>query len=76
MMPLSDLLLGLVEDLPRGAGATEDPVRVELDALSVSLPIEARLGRELLVTPPARRTTTGFDRPVHQLSIRFEREEG
>lgn len=65
----------MLEDLTDSAGGPEHGVQVKLDAMELQLPLEVQLGDVLFVTLPRRRTTTGCDRPTHQLFIQLERLE-
>lgn len=75
MIALAELLVGLVAAIPpHGDG---DGAGLVVDALDVTLPIEARLTPDgtLRATAPRGRRASGFDPELGTLSARFERAE-
>jgi hypothetical protein len=76
MISLETLLLGLVEQLPDGAGGPAEGVGMTVTAVEVEVPIESRLEPgQFGATLPRGRWKAGFDLPHGQLYARFAREE-
>jgi len=68
---LEDILVELLDAVPSGVGGAEDGIRVEVDAIELAIPVEARLGHDgrLLVSAPRGQIATGFDLPHGALAI-------
>jgi hypothetical protein len=71
--PFGDLILALAESLPRGAGAPELGVEVQVTGVDLVVPLESRIGGggELRASLPRGRMATGFRAPHGRLAARF-----
>lgn len=71
MSSLEDLLIALLDAVPRGVGGPGDGVSVEVDSIELAIPIEAHLARDgrFLASAPRGRIATGFDPPHGALAI-------
>lgn len=79
MSSLEDLLAGLLDAVVPGAGdasAGGAGIRVEVEAIELALPIEARLapGGQFLAGAPRGQLATGFDLPHGELAVVLVRE--
>ena len=76
MSSLEELLAGLLDAVPFGAGDAGAGICVEVEAIELALPIEARLGRDgrFLAGVPRGQLATGFDPPHGALAFVFVRE--
>jgi len=73
MIALEDLVLALLDSVPQDSGSAGDGVRVEVDEIAMTLPVEARFDarRGLEASAPRGRSRTGFDLPHHLLTVAF-----
>lgn len=73
MIALDELVVALLDAVPQDAGGRDDGVRVEIDEVAMTLPIEVRFGalRGLEASAPRGRYATGFDQPHHLLTLAF-----
>jgi hypothetical protein len=74
MQALGELIVHLASLVPERASAPGEALEVQVSALEVTLPFEARIehGAELRASLPRGRLATGFDPPLCQLSLRLE----
>lgn len=73
MIALEELVVALLDNVPRDTGSASDGVRVEIDEVAMTLPVELRFGanRGLEASAPRGRYATGFDLPHHLLTVAF-----
>lgn len=73
MIALDELVVALLDAVPQDAGGASDGVRVEIDEVAMTLPVEVRFGahRGLEASAPRGRHATGFDLPHHLLTVAF-----
>ena len=73
MIALEELVVALLDNVPRDTGSAGDGVRVEIDEVAMTLPVEVRFGarRGLVASAPRGRYATGFDLPHHLLTVAF-----
>jgi hypothetical protein len=73
MIALDELVVALLDAVPQDKGGASDGVRVEIDEVAMTLPVEVRFGarRELEASAPRGRYATGFDLPHHLLTVAF-----
>ncbi len=73
MTDLVELLLALAESVPISSGGPDVGLRLDVESLEVTLPIDARIGDEaaLLASFPRGRWATGFNLERGQLVTRF-----
>jgi hypothetical protein len=73
VIALEDLVVSLLDTVPQDTGGAGDGVRVEIDEVSMTLPVELRFGAHgrLEASAPRGRFATGFDGPLHLMSIGF-----
>jgi hypothetical protein len=74
---LSDLVASLVDAVPPEVGDDGAAIRIAVEQIELSLPIEAWLARDgrLLVGAPRGRIATGFDTPLGELALVVARLE-
>jgi hypothetical protein len=74
MMDVADLIVLIVDSLPISAGGSEHGLGLDVTALDVAIPIEARIDRRgrLVATPPRGRMTTGFAQPLTRITAHFD----
>lgn len=75
MNPLEELLLSLLDTVPLEADGADAGLRLEVDEIELSFPIESRLARDgrFLASVPRGRIATGFDLPHGELAVLFSR---
>jgi hypothetical protein len=73
MIALDELVVALLDAVPPESGGAEDGVRIEIDEVAMTLPIEVRFGARggLEASAPRGRYATGFDLPHQLLSVAF-----
>jgi hypothetical protein len=73
MIALDELVVALLDAVPHGSGGAGDGVRVEVDEVAMTLPVEVRFGahRGLEASAPRGRYATGFDLPHQFLTVAF-----
>jgi hypothetical protein len=73
MIALDELVVALLDTVPQDRGGVDDGVRVEVDEVAMTLPVEVRFGarRGLEASAPRGRFATGFDLPHHLLTVAF-----
>lgn len=73
MIALDELVVALLDTVPREAGGAGDGVRVEIDEVAMTLPVELRFGANsgLEASAPRGRYASGFDLPHHLLTVAF-----
>jgi hypothetical protein len=73
MIALDELVVALLDSVPIDAGGVDDGVRVEIDEVAMTLPVEVRFAahRGLEASAPRGRFATGFDSPHHLLTLAF-----
>jgi len=73
MIALEDLVVALLDTVPQATGGADDGVRVEIDEVAMTLPVEVRFGarRGIEASAPRGRYATGFDLPHHVLTVAF-----
>lgn len=73
MIALDELVVALLDSVPRDTGSAGDGVRVEIDEVAMTLPVEVRFGsqRGLEASAPRGRYATGFDLPHQLLTVAF-----
>lgn len=78
MIALEELVVSLLDTVPQDAGGAGDAVRVVIDEVSMTLPVEVRFGasRGLEASAPRGRYATGFDLPHHLMSVGFTTRDG
>lgn len=78
MSRIEELILGLVGDLIAEVGDEEGTVRVRVDRVDLTVPIEAGLGQRasMLATTPRHRLETGFQPQLGALALHLERRDG
>lgn len=72
-MALDELVVALLDAVPQDTGGAGDGVRVEIDEVGMTLPVEVRFGGRggLEASAPRGRYATGFDLPHHLLTVAF-----
>lgn len=75
MIPLEELVLALVTDLPLGAG--QESVAVHVTGVEVSVPVEQRIAPDgqFRVSLPRGRWRSGFSLPHARISMSLARSE-
>ncbi len=73
MIALDELVVALLDTVPQDSGGAGDGVRVEIEEVAMTLPVEVRFGasRGLEASAPRGRYATGFDLPHHLLTVAF-----
>jgi hypothetical protein len=73
VIALEQLVVSLLDRVPQDTGDADDAVRIVIDEVAMTLPIELRFGAggELLASAPRGRFATGFDLPHHVMSVGF-----
>lgn len=77
MIPLDELVVSLLDTVPEDTGAAGDGVRIVVDEVALTLPVEVRFGGRggLEASAPRGRRATGFDLPHHLMSVGFTTRE-
>lgn len=77
MIALEDLVVSLLDSVPQDSGSPDDGVHIQVDEVAMTLPVEVRLGAiGLEASAPRGRYTTGFDGPIHLMSVGFTTRSG
>jgi len=73
MIALDELIVALLGSVPLERGGAADGVRVAIDEVAMTLPVEVRFGARpgIEASAPRGRYGTGFDLPHHLLSVTF-----
>lgn len=72
MMALDELLVALAAQVPPKTDDAEAGLRLALDSLDITLPIESQVAvGGLRASAPRGRWRSGFDLPHGELSVRF-----
>jgi len=73
MIALEELVVALLDTVPRDTGGANDGVRVEIDEVAMTLPVEVRFAahRGIEASAPRGRLATGFDLPHQLLTLAF-----
>jgi hypothetical protein len=73
VIALEELVVALLDTVPQETGGAGDGVRIEIDEVAMTLPVEVRFGAGggLEASAPRGRQATGFDPPHHLLSLGF-----
>jgi hypothetical protein len=73
MIALEELVVSLLDAVPEDAGGADDAVRIVVDEIAMTLPVEVRFGADggLEASAPRGRCATGFDLPHHLMSVGF-----
>lgn len=75
MIALEELLAALLDAVPLAAGDAAAGVRVDVDTLSIAVPLEVRFASTggLRASAPRGRVATGFDPPHARVEVAFAR---
>jgi hypothetical protein len=78
VIALEELVVSLLDTVPQETGGASDGVRVEIDEVAMTLPVELRFGARgmLEASAPRGRFSTGFDGPLHLMSVGFTTRGG
>ncbi|HUQ04026.1 MAG TPA: hypothetical protein VM261_16120 [Kofleriaceae bacterium] len=78
MIALDELVVALLDTVPHESGGADDGVRIEIDEVAMTLPVEVRFGARggLEASAPRGRYATGFDPPHQVLSVAFTTRGG
>jgi hypothetical protein len=73
VIDFGELLVGLVDAIPIGAGGPEAGIQIAVESMEIDLPIETRFGDDgaLLATFPRGRMATAFDPELARVAARF-----
>jgi hypothetical protein len=73
MMGLDELVVALLETVPQATGGADEGVRVEVDEVEITFPVEVHFSsrRGLEASAPRGRYATGFDPPHQLLTLAF-----
>jgi hypothetical protein len=73
MIALAELVVSLLDTVPQESGGADDGVRIVVDEVAMTLPVEVRFGAGggLQASAPRGRYATGFDLPHHLMSLGF-----